>query len=154
MATDRPPRGSDSDADLSEDRVRNDEVARDTGNSEPADPLGQAMPNITNAHLAEMGGDDRDRSAAPPPAPPKPPTGGGDGDSHEHHEHAPVHRKNIFARAVDFLRSSWAELKRVQWPDRRQVGQGTAVTLGFVIVAGAYLGVLDAIWNPLIQAIL
>ena len=62
---------------------------------------------------------------------------------------APVHRKNIFARAVDFLRASWAELKRVQWPDRRQVGQGTAVTLGFVIVAGAYLGLLDAIWNPL-----
>ena len=82
---------------------------------------------------------------------PKPPTGGDDGDSHEH---APVHRKNIFARAVDFLRASWAELKRVQWPDRRQVGQGTAVTIGFVIVAGAYLGVLDAIWNPLIQAIL
>ena len=63
MATDRPPRGSDSDADLSEDRVRNDEIARDTGDSEPADPLGQAMPNVTNAHLAEMGGDDRDRSS-------------------------------------------------------------------------------------------
>ena len=27
MATDRPPRGSDADADLSDDRVRNDEVA-------------------------------------------------------------------------------------------------------------------------------
>ena len=26
--------------------------------------------------------------------------------------------------------------------------------LGFVVVAGAYLGLLDAIWNPLIQAIL
>jgi preprotein translocase SecE subunit len=100
-----------------------------------------------------MGGDDRDRSAAQPPAPPRPPSGSGDGDSHDHGG-APVHRKNIFARAVDFLRASWAELKRVQWPDRRQVGQGTAVTLGFVVVAGAYLGVLDAIWNPLIQAIL
>ena len=42
----------------------------------------------------------------------------------------------------------------MQWPDRRQVGQGTAVTLGFVVVAGAYLGLLDAIWNPIIQAIL
>ena len=26
--------------------------------------------------------------------------------------------------------------------------------LGFVVVAGAYLGLLDAIWNPIIQAIL
>ncbi len=46
------------------------------------------------------------------------------------------------------------ELKRVQWPDRRQVGQGTAVTLGFTVLAGGYLGLLDAIWKPLIEAIL
>ncbi|MBE2317995.1 preprotein translocase subunit SecE [Solirubrobacter sp. CPCC 204708] len=150
MATDRPRRGSD---DLEEDRVRNDEYARDTGDTEPADPLGQAMPDVTEAHLAEVGGDDRDRTAAAPPAPPEPPTGSGNGDSHEHGD-APVHRKGLFGRAADFLRASWAELRRVQWPDRRQVGQGTAVTLGFVVVAGAYLGLLDAIWNPLIQAIL
>jgi preprotein translocase subunit SecE len=42
----------------------------------------------------------------------------------------------------------------VQWPDRRQVGQGTAVTLGFTVLAGGYLGLLDAIWKPLIEAIL
>ncbi|MGH2969131.1 MAG: preprotein translocase subunit SecE, partial [Solirubrobacteraceae bacterium] len=46
------------------------------------------------------------------------------------------------------------ELKRVQWPDRRHVGQGTAVTLGFVVLAGGYLGLLDALWKPLIEAIL
>ena len=63
-------------------------------------------------------------------------------------------RKGLFGRTTDFLRASWQELRRVQWPDRRQVGQGTAVTLGFVIVAGPYLGLLDAIWNPVIQAIL
>jgi len=57
-------------------------------------------------------------------------------------------------RVVNFLRASWSELKRVQWPDRRQVGQGTAVVLGFVILAGAYLGLLDALFNPLIKAIL
>jgi preprotein translocase subunit SecE len=57
-------------------------------------------------------------------------------------------------RVLTFLGHSWDELKRVQWPDRRQVGQGTAVTLGFVVLAGGYLGLLDAIWKPLIQAIL
>ena len=46
------------------------------------------------------------------------------------------------------------ELRRVQWPDRRHVGQGTAVTLGFVVIAGSYLGLMDAIWKPLIEAIL
>src|SRR6476646_2817125 len=47
-------------------------------------------------------------------------------------------------RVLNFLRASWAELQRVQWPDRRQVAQATAVVVGFVAVAGAYLGLADA----------
>jgi preprotein translocase subunit SecE len=46
-------------------------------------------------------------------------------------------------RFVNFLRASWAELQRVQWPDRRQVAQATGVVLGFVIIAGLYLGLAD-----------
>jgi preprotein translocase subunit SecE len=46
-------------------------------------------------------------------------------------------------RFLQFLKASWAELQRVQWPDRRQVAQATGVVVGFVIVAGAYLGVAD-----------
>jgi preprotein translocase subunit SecE len=63
-------------------------------------------------------------------------------------------RAGPFGRILGFLMACWAELQRVQWPDRRQVGQGTAVVLGFVILAGAYLGLLDAILSPLIQKIL
>ena len=57
-------------------------------------------------------------------------------------------------RFLNFLRASWAELKRVQWPDRRQVGQATAVVLGFVVVAGAFLGVIDALTQRLVDLIL
>jgi preprotein translocase SecE subunit len=57
-------------------------------------------------------------------------------------------------RLLTFLGHVIDELRRVQWPDRRQVGQGTLVTLGFVVVAGSYLGLLDALWKPLIEAIL
>jgi preprotein translocase SecE subunit len=46
-------------------------------------------------------------------------------------------------RFLVFLQACWAELQRVQWPDRRQVFQATGVVIGFVIVAGAYLGVAD-----------
>jgi preprotein translocase subunit SecE len=46
-------------------------------------------------------------------------------------------------RVLNFLRASWAELQRVQWPDRRQVTQATAVVVGFVAIAGAYLGAAD-----------
>ena len=57
-------------------------------------------------------------------------------------------------RFINFLRACWAELQRVQWPDRAQVGQGTAVTLGFVVVAGLYLGVADEAAQRLVDLIL
>ena len=57
-------------------------------------------------------------------------------------------------RFLNFLRASWAELKRVQWPDRRQVGQATAVVLGFVVIAGAYLGLADAAAQRFVDLIL
>jgi preprotein translocase subunit SecE len=57
-------------------------------------------------------------------------------------------------RFANFLRASWAELQRVQWPDRRQVGQATAVVLGFVIVAGAFLGVADFFAEKLVDLII
>jgi preprotein translocase subunit SecE len=57
-------------------------------------------------------------------------------------------------RLVAFLVAVWAELQRVQWPDRRQLTQLTGVVLFFVLIVGAYLGGLDAIFSKLIQAIL
>ena len=144
MASDRQRRGRESGPDL-EAEARDEALL---GETEPADPLGQALPDVTEARRAESGPEprvpvegrsDRKRSAGVEP-------------EHEHERARP--RKGLFGRAADFLRSCWAELRRVQWPDRRQVGQGTAVVIGFVLVAGAYLGLLDAIWNPVIQAIL
>jgi preprotein translocase SecE subunit len=65
-----------------------------------------------------------------------------------------AHPRRSRGRVITFLGHVVDELRRVQWPDRRHVGQGTAVVLGFVIIAGTYLGILDAIWKPLIEAIL
>ena len=55
---------------------------------------------------------------------------------------------------IGFLASCWAELKKVQWPDRDTLIQATAVTILFVAVAAAYLGALDAFFNFLIKRIL
>ena len=57
-------------------------------------------------------------------------------------------------KVLGFLRACWAELQRVQWPDRRTLTQLTGIVVFFVVVAGAYLGVLDQIFSKLIQAIL
>jgi preprotein translocase SecE subunit len=139
----RRPRASEGQAGLPADDVQDAGLGEVEGEGvDPLEPGGHTAYE-TEAALAEQG--------ATPPA-----VGGRHREDIEEHEveHRTGPRKGIFGRTADFLRASWNELKRVQWPDRRQVGQGTAVTVGFVIVAGAYLGALDAIWNPIIQAIL
>jgi preprotein translocase SecE subunit len=60
----------------------------------------------------------------------------------------------IGARVSGFLRASWAELQRVQWPDRRAVSQATAVVIGFVAVMGAYLGIADWAAQKIVNFIL
>ncbi len=55
---------------------------------------------------------------------------------------------------IGFLASCWAELRKVQWPDRETLVQATAVTIIFVAVAGAYLGALDSAFSFLIKQIL
>jgi preprotein translocase subunit SecE len=57
-------------------------------------------------------------------------------------------------RLVHFLQGSWRELQRVQWPDRRQVMQATGVVIGFVIVAGLFLGAADWVAQRLVTFIL
>jgi preprotein translocase subunit SecE len=66
----------------------------------------------------------------------------------------PARPSGWIARAAAFLRASWAELQRVQWPDRRQVSQATAVVLGFVAIAGAYLGAADWLAQKIVNLIL
>jgi preprotein translocase subunit SecE len=57
-------------------------------------------------------------------------------------------------RVVQFLVASWAELQRVQWPDRQALTTLTGVVLGFVLIMGGYLGLLDAVFSRLINSIL
>ncbi|HLY47638.1 MAG TPA: preprotein translocase subunit SecE [Solirubrobacteraceae bacterium] len=63
-------------------------------------------------------------------------------------------RPSLFARLIGFLEGSWRELQRVQWPDRRQVAQATGVVIGFVIVAGVFLGLADLAFSHLVNFVL
>jgi preprotein translocase subunit SecE len=77
--------------------------------------------------------------------------GGGRGGDADQPSGAPLRSGN---RVIGFLGASWAELQRVQWPDRRQVSQATAVVLGFVAIAGAYLGLADYVAKEFVEFIL
>src|SRR5436190_142009 len=57
-------------------------------------------------------------------------------------------------RVINFFIQVWAELRRVQWPDRNQVSQATAVVVVFCVLAGLYLAFFDWVFSQLVKAIL
>src|ERR687897_1597692 len=145
------------------ERARRRRAERQSGNP---DPLDHASADVDEARLAEAGavppgadGEDFGAEIFPDELADDRPDRAEDavqGDAVSRHEiereaHGPRRRRG---RVITFLGHCVDELRRVQWPNRRQVGQATAVVLGFVVIAGGYLGLLDALWQPLIEAIL
>ena len=54
-------------------------------------------------------------------------------------------------RRGGFIRESWAELKKVDWPGQNQVIQGTAVVLIACVIVGTYLWLADLAFKRLVQ---
>ena len=112
------------------------------------EPTKHAFPDVEQARMAEAG-----VQADGEPEPEPEDVGPTDPAVLEEREEVRRPRRKR-GRILTFLGHVVDELRRVQWPDRRQTGQGTAVTLGFVVIAGGFLGLMDAIWKPLVEAIL
>jgi preprotein translocase subunit SecE len=53
-----------------------------------------------------------------------------------------------------FIRESIAELRKVEWPNQRQVMQGTVVVLIACAIVGAFLWVNDLVWQRVVEQIL
>jgi preprotein translocase subunit SecE len=53
-----------------------------------------------------------------------------------------------------FVRESYAELKKVDWPSRRQTFQGVIVVIIACVIVGFYLWGLDQIIRPLVDRVL
>jgi preprotein translocase subunit SecE len=90
-------------------------------------------------------GEPDDGDGATAAAGPRGVRGGREREEEHHREHS---------RVVGFLIAVWAELNRVQWPNRQQLTSLTGITLLFVLLVGGYLGLLDAVFSKLVSAIL
>jgi preprotein translocase SecE subunit len=53
-----------------------------------------------------------------------------------------------------FVRESYAELKKVDWPSRRQTFQGVVVVLIACAIVSAYLWGLDQVIRPFVDRVL
>jgi len=55
---------------------------------------------------------------------------------------------------VRFLRESWAELQKVEWPDQQKLVSGTAVVLIACLITGVYLYANDQVWQYVVSHVL
>lgn len=57
-------------------------------------------------------------------------------------------------RPFGFVSDSWAELKKVEWPNQNQVIQGTVVVLIACLVVGTFLYLNDEVWKHVVPKLL
>ena len=57
-------------------------------------------------------------------------------------------------RRGGFIRESWAELKKVDWPGQHQLVQGTAVVIIACLITGVYLFLADELFRRFVQHVL
>jgi preprotein translocase subunit SecE len=61
--------------------------------------------------------------------------------------------RRVEQRRGQFVRESAAELRKVDWPSRRQTFQGVVVVIIACAIVGAYLWGLDQAFRPLVDRV-
>src|SRR5918996_2481659 len=82
-----------------------------------------------------------------PPAPPTRRTARA-GDEPERRREPP---REVAIQRGSFVRESYGELKKVEWPNRPQVLTGTIVVIIACVIVGAYLWVADQAFKNLVE---
>jgi preprotein translocase subunit SecE len=59
--------------------------------------------------------------------------------------------KNISKKITTFLRESFLELKKVNWPTKNETLKYTLIVIGISVAVAAFLGTLDFIFTTLLN---
>jgi preprotein translocase subunit SecE len=92
-------------------------------------------------------------AGAPPAAPPARTARGGDEPERRPRREASAEREQR-GGPLRFFEESWAELKKVEWPDQKAVISGTTVVLIACIIVGTYLWLNDELWKYVVKHVL
>jgi len=63
-------------------------------------------------------------------------------------------KPGVFARAAKWFKEMKSELKKVQWPTRKQVVNNTLIVIACVIVVGVFIWIFDFIAGNAIQLLI
>jgi len=61
---------------------------------------------------------------------------------------------NIFDKFAIFLKEVRVEMKKVNWPTRKETLRYTLIVIGVSLVVATYLGGLDVIFNKILNQII
>ncbi len=57
-------------------------------------------------------------------------------------------------KAISFVKEAYVELKKVNWPSRKQTINYTLVVIGASVVVAVFLGILDMFFSSVIERFL
>ncbi|MGZ4320443.1 MAG: preprotein translocase subunit SecE [Gaiellaceae bacterium] len=98
----------------------------------------------------------REQQGGAPPRRPdvaRPTANGGGGPERRPAERAPAPHRERRIFGVSFIRESWGELQKVEWPTQNQLVQGTVVVLVACIIVGVFLWLSDEVFRRLVQQV-
>jgi preprotein translocase SecE subunit len=96
-------------------------------------------------------------AGGPPARPPAPPVPKDDQEPRQEPRQPRGERRDEVRSGVPgirFLQESWAELKKVEWPNQQQLISGTAVVLIACLITGVYLYANDRVWEYVVKHLL
>ena len=95
-------------------------------------------------------------AGGPPSRPPARPTanGGSEPQRPRPERSRPASAGRGGGGPINFVQESIAELRKVEWPNRKAVISGTAVVLIACVIVGAFLWVNDELWKYVVQHVL
>jgi preprotein translocase subunit SecE len=91
-------------------------------------------------------------AGGPPTAPPARPTARGGAQPQPRRQPSDRSERRLpGAGAKNFVAESWGELKKVEWPNQKQLIQGVVVVLVACFVVGVYLYGADLVFKRLVE---
>ncbi|HOF02377.1 MAG TPA: preprotein translocase subunit SecE [Atribacterota bacterium] len=60
----------------------------------------------------------------------------------------------VFQKLISFIKEARAELKKVTWPNRKELISSTVVVMITVVLVAIYLGVIDLFFSRIVTMIL
>lgn len=67
---------------------------------------------------------------------------------------ASANKGSFIARAKKFLRGAWTELKKVNWPGRKELVAFTGVVLVSVFIVGSAIFVVDTLLSKILSLVI